>query len=124
MTEQPSSNLPLIFLIAEPMEGMVLPADYHALAVNSDGVILAGHVSSSRSWASRDLHSPMKLSIYSRSCPNGYTLIDLTALTIEQLLFHPQFASVYAKLNTPSPEDSSHAPSERSEVGPPGEASA
>lgn len=46
-------------------------------AVREDGVVLAGHLSSSIDWAKHDLGltSNWKHEIYQKQCPEGYELI-------------------------------------------------
>jgi hypothetical protein len=62
-----------IFCWAEPAVGW-RPSDVLVQAIDEDGEVLAGHLSSSVEWAKRDIEHPTKLEVYAKKHPSGYVL--------------------------------------------------
>ncbi len=62
-----------IFCWVEPAVGW-RPGDVLVQAIDEDGEVLAGHLSSSVEWAKIDIRHVSKLKKYEEKYPGGYTL--------------------------------------------------
>lgn len=72
-----TSNLPAkVFAWAEQMAPSGSGSEnWGAMAIANDGTHLAGHICSSKSWATRDMQSDDKLEKYKKHYPHGYEFI-------------------------------------------------
>ncbi len=82
-------GLPKIFVVVDGH----MERNVYGVAIAEDGAALTGHLSSDVNWLRHDmgLTGDWKHDIYDKHYPKGYTLVDLVALTKEQLDAHVGF---------------------------------
>jgi hypothetical protein len=76
----PSQPLPKIFLVAEGRAPWI-----QGWALAEDGTWITSHMSSSKAFARHDLQTSVKHAAYQAHYPNGYTLVDYTSDSGDEL---------------------------------------